>query len=149
MTTVIRYKSEVGGGTFFFDRICESTLLHDQHGRRVPLPRTHRQDHRRGREIPRPSSKDGHPQRAFVGVTSVGLRSRKHLFPMMEFKFNNGRFHDWCTTVRPGEDGPSSHITRFYYRVDYYSVYVKRDVQDFRVGRFEWGRCKAIEELEM
>lgn len=43
-------------------------------------------------------------------------RSHKHLFSKKEF--DQGEFRDWCLTVRPGEDGPSRHVTRLRYRTE-------------------------------
>lgn len=48
-------------------------------------------------------------------------RSQKYL--LSEVKFDEGRFYDWCLTVRPGEDGPSRHVTCLHYRADDYSSY--------------------------
>ena len=45
-------------------------------------------------------------------------RSHKHLFSRKEF--GHGEFRDWCSTVRPGEDGPSRHVTRLRYRDEYW-----------------------------
>lgn len=57
-------------------------------------------------------------------------RSQKHLFSKVEF--DDRRFHDWCSTVRPGEDGPSRYITRLHYRADYSNAYPEPLVNDGR-----------------
>ena len=43
-------------------------------------------------------------------------RSYKHLFS--EVEFDDCKFRNWCLAVRPGEDGPSRHITRLNYYTD-------------------------------
>ena len=41
-------------------------------------------------------------------------RSRNHLF--RRIWFSNRSFLEWCTNVRPGEDGPSRHVTFIGFR---------------------------------
>ena len=57
-------------------------------------------------------------------------RSHKHLFSNVEF--DDGRFHDWCSSVRPGEDGPSRHVSCIHYRADYCDAYPHSLVDDGR-----------------
>jgi len=56
-------------------------------------------------------------------------RSHKHLFSKVEF--DHGRLHDWCSTVRPGENGPSRYVTRLHYRADYLGAYPESLVNDY------------------
>ena len=48
-------------------------------------------------------------QASSVGSSALHHRSRKHLF--REISFSDRGFLNWCTNVRPGEDGPSRHVT--------------------------------------
>jgi len=72
-------------------------------------------------KYPDPSSRWGALKASSLVSRAWVSRSQKYLFPTI--KFDNGRFRDWSAMVRPGENGPSSYVTRLHYRVDYYNAY--------------------------
>ena len=44
-------------------------------------------------------------------------RSQKHLF--RKVRFTDATFSQWCREIRPGDGGPSPHVTVLHYRSDY------------------------------
>ena len=44
-------------------------------------------------------------------------RSQKHLF--RKIRFTDATFSQWCREIRPGDGGPSPHVTILHYHADY------------------------------
>jgi len=57
-------------------------------------------------------------------------RSHRHLFS--EVEFDDYTFRNWCLAVRPGEDGPSRHVTRLHYHAGYAAAYPQCIVDNAR-----------------